>query len=152
MHVTLHAAGTAQWQTPLRTAPEEFQAAYETQMVFRFTFDDGRVVHVKGRFGGLDYIGSDGVVFGGFGLLDGLDEDGDQLIGRIDWIVRGDYQAGGLTFSGGTGKWEQASGAFEAPVWAMPEQHDQVMPPTAPIRFWGFMEGEGELTLPNFGG
>jgi hypothetical protein len=152
VHVKLQGAGTAQWETPYRTAMDEYSAAYSTKMVFRFTFDDGRAVHVKGRFGGLDHIKEDGTVYGGFGLIDGLDQDGDRLIGRIDWIVRGDYEAADLSFSDGTGKWKGVAGRFEAPIWAMPGEHDQPMPPTDRITFWGFMEGEGELDLPNFEG
>lgn len=147
----MHAGGTAQWQTPIRIDADELKASYETHMVFRFTFDDGRTVHVRGRFAGIDDIKDDGTVYGGFGNLEGLDEDGDRLFGRIDWIKRGDYEAAGLSFAAGTGKWAGVSGAFEAPVWAMPDLHDQPMPPTGPVRFWGFLEGDGELSIPNLG-
>jgi hypothetical protein len=105
---------------------------------------------VRTRYAGIDDISADGTVYAGIGNFEGMDDDGDWNHGRIDWIIRDDYQAAVFNFLYGTGKWEGASGAIEAPVWAEPEKHRQVMPPQGPIRFWGYIEGEGELTLPKF--
>ena len=59
-------------------------------------------------------------------------------------IIRADTH----TFTGGTGKWEGLSGQILAPVWAEPEDRDQVMPAPGPIRFYGFIEGDGDLQIP----
>lgn len=150
MHVKVHGGGTAEWSTPVRVDANTWRANYETLLVHRYTFDDGRQIHVRTRYAGVDDVNAEGVAFGGFGSHEGMDDDGDWLHGHLDWIVREDYQAGLYTFHYGTGKWEGVSGSIEAPVWAEPTKHDQEMPPKGPVRFWGFIEGEGDLTLPNF--
>jgi hypothetical protein len=151
VHVRISGAGTANWSTPIRVEENVWKANYETFFVHRYAFDDGRQIHVRTRYAGVDDISADGTVFAGIGSFEGMDDDGDWHHGRIDWIIRGDYQAGVYNFLFGTGKWQGVEGALEAPVWAEPEKVDQVMPPTGPIRFWGYIEGEGDLTLPNFG-
>ena len=36
-------------------------------------------------------------------------------------------------------------------MWTDEEEHEQVMPPTGPMRNYGFVDGEGELSVPNLG-
>jgi hypothetical protein len=36
-------------------------------------------------------------------------------------------------------------------VWTDEEEHEQVMPPAGPMRNYGFVDGEGELSVPNLG-
>ena len=150
MHVTMTSAGTADWEKPVQIGTNQWRANYKTYLVTRFKTAAGQQVYVKTRYSGVDEIVLDGTVTGGFGHIEGQDQDGDWMFGRVDWEVRGDYEGGIYTFLGGTGKWEGSSGVLQAPVWAVPEDHDQAMPPTTPIRFYGFIEGEGELELPGF--
>jgi hypothetical protein len=152
MKVRMTAAGTANWEMPVQIGLEQWRVNYETWMVTRYSFDNGRVVHVKTRYAGVDDIDlSASAVTGGFGHIEGNDEDGDKLFGRVDWVVREGYQGGVYTFLGGTGKWKDASGTVEAEVWTDEEEHEQVLPPTGPIRNYGFVDGEGELSVPNLG-
>jgi hypothetical protein len=146
------AGGTANWEKPVQIGPDQWRASYQTFLVTRYTFGSGRQVHVKTRYTGVDEISLDGTVTGGFGHIEGRDEDDDRLFGRVDWEVRPDYEGGIYTFLGGTGKWKDASGEIRAAVWAVPEDADQVMPPPGPIRFYGFIDGEGELSVPNLKG
>ena len=150
MHVKMIGAGTADWEKPVQISKDEWRANYMTFLTMRYTLEDGRHIHVRTRYCGVDDIVLDGTVTGGFGHIEGQDEEGDWMFGRVDWEVRDDYQGGRYTFDGGTGKWERASGVIHAPVWAVPEDHDQVMPPKGPIRFYGFIEGDGDLELPGF--
>jgi hypothetical protein len=150
MHVKLVGGGTANWEKPVRTDENTWKANYETFLVHRYTLEDGRAIHVRTRYTGVDDIDSEGNVYGGYGNIEGLDDDGDTMHGRVDWLVKDDgYQAGIYSFSFGTGKWKGISGSIEAPVWAEPEDPNEPMPPAGPIRMWGFIEGEGELELPN---
>jgi hypothetical protein len=151
LHVKLVGGGTANWSDPVRVDEKTWKANYETFLVHRYTFEDGRSVHVRTRYTGVDDISAEGEVYGGYGNIQGLDDDGDTLHGRVDWKVDGDYQAGIYSFSFGTGKWEGVSGSIEAPVWAEADDPRQEYPPKGPIRMWGFIEGEGELELPNLG-
>lgn len=150
LHVRLLGGGTANWSTPVRVDENTWKANFETFLLHRYTFEDGRHVHVRTRYAGVDDISADGTVYGGFGNVEGVDEDGDTMHGRVDWVVRDDWQGGIYTFLYGTGKWEGVSGSMEAAVWAEPEDPNQEMPPPTPIRFWGFVEGEGDLHLPNY--
>jgi hypothetical protein len=151
LHVHLLGGGTADWEKPVQIGPSSYRATYQTYITKRFSFENGRVVHVRTRYEGVDDIELDSAipVNGGFGHIEGVDEDGDRLYGRVDWVVEGEYEGGRYAFSGGTGKWEGVSGTIDAALWARPEDPDQVMPPEGPVRFWGFLEGEGELDVPS---
>jgi hypothetical protein len=151
MHVRMIAGGTADWEKPVRVGEDQWRANYQTFLATRFSFENGRHVHVKTRYSGVDDINLDGTVTGGFGHIEGRDQDDDWMYGRVDWEVRGDYEGGIYTFTGGTGKWKDVSGEIRAAVWAVPEDFDQVLPADAPIRFYGFIDGEGELAVPNLG-
>lgn len=152
VQVMMTAGGTANWEKPVRIGLDQWRASYQTFLVTRYTFDNGRKVHVKTRYSGVDDINLDGTVTGGFGHIEGRDENDDWLFGRVDWEVRGDYEGGIYTFLDGTGKWKGVSGEIRAAVFAVPEDFEQVMPPTGPIRFYGFIEGSGELVVPNLEG
>jgi hypothetical protein len=153
LHVRVLGGGTADWEKPVQIGQSSYRATYQTFITTRFGFDDGRVVHVRTRYEGVDDIELDSEipVNGGFGHIEGVDEDGDRLYGRVDWVVKDEYEGGRYTFFGGTGKWKGVSGTVDASVWARPEDPDQVMPPEGPVRYWGFIDGEGELELPNLG-
>jgi hypothetical protein len=153
LHVRVLGGGTADWEKPVQIGPSSYRATYQTFITTRFGFDDGRVVHVRTRYEGVDDIELDSEipVNGGFGHIEGVDEDGDLLFGRVDWVVKEDYEGGRYSFTGGTGKWEGVNGTVDCSVWARPEDPNQVMPPTTPVRYWGFVDGEGELDVPNLG-
>lgn len=156
LHVWLAAGGTANWSTPIRVDESTWRANFETFFVHRYTFDDGRRVHVKTRYAGIDDVSAEGDVVSGFASTEGVDEDGDWLCGKIEFVISDDpndqdWGKGVYTFLFGTGKWKDVSGSVTTTLWAQPEDRDQEMPPPGPIRFWGFLEGEGELTLPHLG-
>jgi hypothetical protein len=148
VRVRLAGGGTANWSTPVRVSDTTWRATYETLSVHRYTLEDGRRIHSRTRYQGVDDVDGRGEFTGGFGSFEGVDDDGHWLHGCIDWGIRGEQYVGIYVFQFGTGKWEGAGGAIETVVWAEPDRADQVMPPTGPIRFWGFHEGEGELSLP----
>ena len=150
MRVQVTGGGTANWSTPVRADANTWRANYETFIVHRYTFEDGRQIHVRTRYAGIDDVDETGFVFASIGSFEGMDDDGHWNHGRIDWDLRPEEYKATYNFLYGTGKWEDASGSITARVWAEPEEFGQVMPPTGPIRFWGHLEGEGELELPNF--
>ncbi|MGZ4247075.1 MAG: hypothetical protein ACXVUE_02045 [Solirubrobacteraceae bacterium] len=150
MHVRVVGGGTANWSTPVRADENTWRANFETFIVHRYTFDDGRQIHVRTRYAGIDDVDATGFVFNSIASFEGMDDDGHWYHGRIDWDLKKEEYKAVYRFLFGTGKWEGVSGSIEAVVWAEPEKVDQVMPPTGPIRFWGHLEGEGDLTLPNF--
>ncbi|MGZ4248753.1 MAG: hypothetical protein ACXVUE_10670, partial [Solirubrobacteraceae bacterium] len=49
----------------------------------------------------------------------------------------------------GTGKWEDVSGSIEALVWAEPEEHGQVMPPTVPSDSGDIWKGKATSCSPS---
>jgi hypothetical protein len=154
MRVRVNGGGTANWSTPIRVDENTWKANYETFLLHRYTFDDGTHVHCRTRYAGIDVVNAAGQVVGGedgcIGNFEGMDDDGHWNHGRIDWIITDDYQGAVYNFLYGTGKWEGCSGSVRAEVWAEPERFGQTMPPTTPIRYWGHVDGEGELDLPNF--
>jgi hypothetical protein len=87
LHVRVSGGGTADWEKPVQIGPGSYRAIYQTYVTTRFGFDDGRVVHVRARYEGVDDIelASETPVNGGFGHIEGVDEDGDMLFGRVDW-------------------------------------------------------------------
>lgn len=154
LNVRLDGGGTANWSTPVRVGEDHWRANFETFLLHRYTFPDGRKVYVRTRYAGVDDINTAGEVFNGFGSMEGSDSDGDWLHGKIEFEMNEpgseDWGKAVYTFQYGTGKWEGVSGQIKGDLWAEPEKHDQEMPPPGPIRFWGFVEGEGELDLPNY--
>jgi len=152
MHVRFLGGGTAWWDKPVQIGPQSWRANFQASITHRLTFDSGQVLHVRTRYAGVDDVELESDVApvnGGFGHVEGLDQDGDRLWGRVDWVVQEGYQGGRYSVTGGTGKWEGASGLIEAGVWAEPE-NDEPMPHDGPILFWGFVDGEGELEMPAF--
>jgi hypothetical protein len=149
-HVKLAGGGTANWSVPVRTEEDRWRANFETFLLHRYTFDNGRHVHVKTRYAGVDDINGAGDVYAGWGSMEGVDEDGDWVHGKVDFEIVGDDAYGIYSFAHGTGKWEGVSGSVRAHVWAQPEKHDEKLPAPYPIRFWGFIDGEGDIDMPNF--
>jgi hypothetical protein len=106
----------------------------------------------------MDDVGLEGgAVPGGYGAIESRDDDGDWLYGWLDWIDTGqsgfsgdsDKWIGEFKWHEGTGKWEGVSGGFRAYLWAMPADPEAPWPPVDLAEFHGFLEGEGELTVPN---
>lgn len=152
MRVHMVGGGTADWEKPVRIAEGEYRANYIAHIATRFEFEDGRRIHLKTKYSGVDDVVIDGDITGGFGHVEAQDEDGDALWGRVDWEVREGYQGGIYTFSGGTGKWEGVSGTISAPVWDQPEDIHMEMPPSAAFLNYGFIDGEGDLDVPHLDG
>ena len=148
--VVVTTGGIGDWRTPVRVSDDLSRAAYEAHLMMRVQFEDGEAVHLKTRFAGIDDVQEDGRVPAGFGLVEAQDADGDWLRGRIDWFSEGDVDRGTYTFSSGTGKWRDVDGTVDVVLFALPEDLDGDMPPTKPIRFYGFFEGVGKLSLPHF--
>jgi hypothetical protein len=147
--VVITTGGIGDWHTPVRVDDKLSKAAYEANLATRVVFENGPTVHLKMRFVGIDDVLEDGAVPVGFGLLEAQDADGDWLRGRIDWFTEDGIDRGRYTFSSGTGKWEGVEGTVDVTLFALPEDLEVEMPPRGPIRFYGFFEGEGELTVPN---
>jgi hypothetical protein len=154
MHVSLIGGGIANWSTPVRAGENLWRANYETFIGTRLAFEDGRQVHVRTRYSGIDDVDASGFVFASIMSFEGLDDQGDMHHGHVDWTIT---QVDGIVdhravyhFEYGTGKWEGVRGSINAVVWAAPDDPKQIMPPTGPIRFWGVIDGEGDLSVPNF--
>jgi hypothetical protein len=150
------AAGIGQWGIPARYRADLLKVNYEAKMSQRFSFEDGPVVYLKTRFVGMDDVGLEGgSVPGGHGAVESRDHDGDWLYGWLDWIDTGNSDFGADKWVGefkwheGTGKWAGVSGEIRAEMWSMPEDLEAAWPPTAPAVFHGFLEGVGELDVPN---
>ncbi len=157
-HVQFTAGGTGNWARPVRTDPEgTAKAAFEAFLTHRLTFDDGRAFFLRARYMGVDVVAPDGSLAeeAGYGHVETRDVDGDWLFGHVLWEGREDpNESGGLyTFSGGTGKWEEATGTINATLWFVYEDVESsttpALPPTTPVRVFGFLEGEGDLSAPN---
>ncbi|MCW2952980.1 MAG: hypothetical protein JWQ48_2150 [Conexibacter sp.] len=149
MRVRMIGGGTADWDKPVQIGAGQWRATYRAYIATRYEFENGRAVHVKVRYAGVDDVNADGAVSGGFGHVEGQDEDGDALWGRVDWEVVPGYQGGNYHHLGGTGKWEGCSGVIRAPVWDQPQEIEMPMPPTEAFRNYGFIDGEGELDVPH---
>lgn len=147
--VLVTTAGIGDWRTPVRVDDDLSRAAYEAHLCTRVVFEDGPTVHLKTRFVGIDDVTEDGAVPAGFGIVEAQDADGDWLRGRIDWFIEDGVDRGTYTFSSGTGKWKEVDGTVDVVLFALPEDLEAEMPPRTPIRFYGFFEGEGELSVPN---
>jgi hypothetical protein len=149
MHVHVLGAGTALWETPIRSEEDRWRANFEAHLVFRFTIDGGRVVHVKTRYGGIDDINGAGEAYAGLASMESSDEDGDCLYGSSSFSQDDPYHDH-FVFHHGTGKWEGVSGMCRIRAWTQPTDRNEKLPAAHPIRYWGFLEGEGDLVLPNF--
>jgi hypothetical protein len=154
--VEFTAGGVGFWSKPVRYSSELMKVCYEGKLSQRFVFEDGPTIYLKTRFLGMDDVGLEGgAVPGGYGSIESRDDEGDWLFGWLDWVDTGSSDFGGDKWAGdfkwheGTGKWEGVSGGFRAYLWAMPADPEAEWPPTGPAEFHGFLEGEGELEVPN---
>jgi hypothetical protein len=156
--VEFTAAGVGFWQKPVRHRADLLKVCYEAKMSQRFVFEDGPTIYLKTRFMGMDDVGLDAsAVPGGYGAIESRDEDGDWVYGWLDWLdtgasgfgPEGDKWVGEFKWHEGTGKWEGISGGLRAYLWAMPAEPEADWPPTGLAEFHGFLEGEGELEVPN---
>jgi hypothetical protein len=154
-------AGIGQWGTPARYSAELLKVGYEAKLSQRLAFEGGPTIYLKTRFVGVDDVGLEGgSVPGGYGAVEARDEDGDWLCGWLDWVdtgssdfgPEGEKWIGEFKFHDGTGKWEGVSGEIRAELWALPEDMEGPWPPQGPAVFYGFLEGAGELTVPNLPG
>ena len=150
--VEILTGGSADWGAPVRFDEETLKTWYEAYLMNRFTFADGQVHHLKLRIVGIDVIDNDGEVPSGWGSLEFQDLDGDYLRGHVDWYRRNNEDGGTWTFSSGTGKWQGASGTAELALYGMPQDLDAEMPPRGPIRYYGWLEGTGEIDAPALAG
>lgn len=148
-NVQVMAGGSADWGAPVRFDEQTMKTWYEAYLMNRFEFDDGRVQYLKLRIVGIDEIDNDGEVPAGWGSLEFQDLDGDWLRGHVDWYRRDGRDGGTWTFSTGTGKWKGTTGTIELVLYGMPQDLDAEMPPRGPIRYYGFLEGKGQLEGPN---
>jgi hypothetical protein len=143
-------AGMAQWEKPSRKDEQLQTMNYETFLMFRFTFADGRRFHMPARISGMDDINEKGEVPSGFGYIDFHDEDKDFLYAYVVWKEVDNAESGYFTFRSGTGKWRGASGELTLDLWGAPAFANTVLPANEPVKFVGFLEGEGVLHLPHF--
>jgi hypothetical protein len=159
--VEFTAAGIGQWGTPARYSADLLKVCYEAKMTQRFVFEGGPTIYLKTRFVGVDDVGIEGgSVPAGYGAIESRDADGDWLSGWLDWLDTGksdfgpdaDKWIGEFKWHDGTGKWAGVSGTVRAELWALPEDMEAAWPPTAPAVFHGFLEGTGELDVPNLKG
>jgi hypothetical protein len=159
-HVNFTAGGTGNWERPVRVDDTLYKVGFEAHLAHRLVFENGHTVHLRARYAGVDAITADGSlpVDAGYGHIECRDEDGDWLSGRVDWEglegPEGDHASGGVfTFSDGSGKWEGANGTIEGRLWFVFEDPQSStfpeLPPTKPVRVYGFIQGEGKLTAPN---
>jgi hypothetical protein len=153
-------AGIGIWGKPVRHNATTMKVCYEAKMTQRLSFEGGPTIYLATRFAGMDDVGLDpeNAVPGGYGAIESRDEDGDWLLGWLDWVEtpeasfgpEGDRWAGDFKWHEGTGKWEGVSGGLRAYVWALPADLEAEWPPKGYFaEFHGFLEGEGELTVPN---
>jgi hypothetical protein len=146
--VTFTAAGTAEWSAPARDSATQSQVLYHSRFMGRLTRADGTEHYLKINVLGMDVITDEGEVPSGYGSVDADDKDGDRLCGRVVWSEKGqDLWGGDFTFVHGTGKFAGATGEIEVRLQAEFEGNIP-LPPTAPCRVFGFMDGGGTLTLP----
>ncbi|MCW2952997.1 MAG: hypothetical protein JWQ48_2167 [Conexibacter sp.] len=146
-HVEVLTGGNAQWGTPVRCDETKLQTAYEAALMNRFTLANGQVHYLRLRIVGIDEIDNDGEVPYGSGALEFQDADGDKMRGRVEWLRPEEIYLGTWTIASGTGKWTGANGTIELLLNGMHED-PQDGPPTGPTRYWGFLEGSGQLELP----
>jgi hypothetical protein len=148
IHIT--GAGMAQWGKPTRKTADLQTMNYETFLMFRLQFDDGRRFHMPTYISGMDDINVCGEVPYGFGYLELHDEDKDFLYAYVDWYEVDGKESGRFQVNSGTGKWAGATGNFELELWGAPAFADTVLPATGPVKFVGFLEGDAVLQLPSF--
>jgi hypothetical protein len=148
-HVSILGGGTAVWSTPIQCEPDRYRANFEAHLVFRYTFENGRQLHFKTHYSGIDDINGRGEAYAGTAYHKSVDEDGDELWGDCIWNEEDPFHDR-FTYHGGTGKWEGASGRSRIHAWTQATDKDQKLPADRPIRYWGFLDGEGDLEHPNF--
>lgn len=159
-HVSLTGGGTGDWERPVRVDETLFKVGFEAHLAHRLVFQGGPTIHLRARYSGVDAMTSDGTlpVDAGYGHIECRDQDGDWLSGRVDWEgiegPAGEHQSGGVfTFSNGSGKWEGVEGTINGTLWFVFEDPESStypeLPPTKPVRVYGFIQGEGELRTPN---
>jgi hypothetical protein len=142
------AGGSAEWGEPIPVAGGSFQTTYEAHVAVRFVIANAEPIYFRLRIIGVDDIDSEGEVPSGWGAMELQDPDGDVLYGRVDWWRRGQDDGGDWFFESGTGKWRDCQGRAEMLfLFGGPEDRFAPMPPTGPIRFYGFLEGSGQLAL-----
>jgi hypothetical protein len=161
--VKLVGGGSADWTKPVRAGGETLSVTYDGYFMLRLSFHFGQTVLMKTRIPGADDMSSEGVFLRGSGRVEAEDVDGDLLLGNVVWggeeekqgsgaprsTARGDAFAvpGLVTFEDGTGKWEGTRGSLNISVWALPDDLDEPMPPSRPVRFHAFFEGSGSMTV-----
>jgi hypothetical protein len=146
--VEVAAGGSADWSTPVRVDEAQLQAPYEGIFSVRLAVG-GTSHYLKMRIIGVDEMDNEGEVPSGFGALEFQDEDGDYIRGRTDWFRADGADQGTWTFNSGTGKWAGINGKIPMLLNYMADDLAAVLPPPGPIRFVGFLEGAGEIELPN---
>lgn len=137
--------GSADWGTPVRASDELLKTWYEAYLMAKFEFEDRQVHYFKLRIVGIDEIDNDGDVPRGWGSLEFQDLDGDSLWGHVDWYRRDGLDRGTWTFASGTGKWQGTTGTVDLALFGGPQDHDAEMPPRGPIRYFGWLDGTGEI-------
>ncbi len=146
--VEILVGGSADWGAPVRSDEATLKTQYEAYMMARIAVLDGDTHYLKLRIVGIDEIDADGEVPAGWGALEFQDHDGDWLRGHVDWYRRDGVDGGSWRFTGGTGKWSGADGTIEVVLYGMPLDLDAPRPPVGPSRYFGWLDGSGELSAP----
>lgn len=151
---TVHMAsgGVARWGNPVPTADGDAWFNYETMGTVKLAFEGAGTHYLNALITGLDRITPEGIVPEGFGHVQMQDIEGDTLFGRVTWFMEGEVDKGCFDFSGGTGKFAEASGSITAVLTGLPANLAAPFPPSGPMEFTGFTEGTGTLTAPRLAG
>lgn len=140
--------GSAEWGEPVRLNDEIQRTPFQASLMNRFTLGNGEVHFLKLSMVGIDEVDNDGEVPTGQGNMEFRDTDGDLLWAESDWFRPDGVDEGIWRFRSGTGKWKGASGTVDVVLHGMFHDLHEEMPPKGPSRYWGFIEGSGEIDAP----
>jgi hypothetical protein len=144
--------GIADMATPMRVDENLSRGVYEGFFMCKLTVAGGSPHYLKLRVVGSDDFDNEGEVPVGWGMLQFEDPDGDIMRGRTDWYRADEQDRGTWTWSSGTGKWEGVTGTAEMVLNYTTHDPITEIPPTSPVRFYGFIEGEGDMDAPALDG
>ncbi len=149
-------AGSAVWNTPIRVSEDEIRTAFDASLMTRLTLADGSVHYLKLHMIGIDVLDGTGAVQSAHCTMLFRDTDDHYLRGESTWWVptepdaRGTMAAneGDVTFQGGTGKWEGASGTARLLCYGLFDDPEQELPPTKPTKYYAVFEGRAQIDAP----